>query len=46
MSETNEPRVPKLVELKDGRIWRDTRYFAESFEAPEWRAHLIERMDP
>jgi hypothetical protein len=35
-----------VVELKDGKIWRDTRYFAEPFEAPEWRAHLVERMDP
>ncbi len=22
----------------DGKIWRDTRYYAEPFEAPEWRA--------
>jgi hypothetical protein len=35
-----------VVELKDGKIWRDTRYFAEPFEAPEWRAHLVERMEP
>jgi SnoaL-like domain len=35
-----------VVELKDGKIWRDTRYFAEPFEAPAWRAHLVERMEP
>jgi hypothetical protein len=23
-----------IFELKDGKIWRDTRYFAEPFEAP------------
>ena len=30
---------------KDGKVWRDTRYFAEPFEAPEWRADLVERME-
>jgi SnoaL-like domain len=34
-----------IVELKDGKMWRDTRYYAEPFEAPEWRAHLVERME-
>ena len=32
-----------MIELKDGKMWRDTRYYAEPFEAPEWRAHLVER---
>ena len=27
-----------IVELKDGKMWRDTRYYAEPSEAPEWRA--------
>ena len=34
-----------ILELKDGKMWRDTRYYAEPFEAPEWRAHLVERME-
>jgi hypothetical protein len=34
-----------ILELKDGRVWRDRRYFAEPFEAPEWRAQLVERME-
>ena len=34
-----------ILELKDGKVWRDTRYFAEPFEAPQWRAHLVERME-
>ena len=34
-----------IVELKDGKMWRDTRYYAEPFEAPGWRAHLVERME-
>ena len=34
-----------IYELKDGKIWRDTRYFAEPFEAPEWRAQWVEQME-
>ena len=30
--------VVLLIELKDGKMWRDRRYYAEPFEAPEWRA--------
>jgi SnoaL-like domain len=26
------------VELRDGRMWRETRYYAEPFEVPAWRA--------
>ena len=35
--------VAMILELKDGRIWRDRRYFAEPFETPEWRAQWVER---
>ena len=34
-----------ILELRDGKIWRDTRYYAEPFEAPEWRAQWVERME-
>ena len=37
--------VVLLIELKDGKIWRDRRYYAEPFEAPEWRAQWVERME-
>jgi len=37
--------VAMILELKDGRIWRDRRYYAEPFEAPEWRAQWGERVD-
>jgi hypothetical protein len=30
---------------RDGKIWRDTRYYAEPFEAPAWRAQWVERME-
>lgn len=34
-----------ILELRDGKIWRDTRYYAEPFEAPAWRAQWVERME-
>ena len=37
--------VVAIFELCDGKIWRDTRYYAEPFEAPQWRAQLVERME-
>ena len=33
-----------LWELKAGRLWRGTTYYAPRFEAPEWRAQYVERM--
>ncbi len=37
--------VVLIFELRDGKMWRDRWYFAEPFEAPEWRAQWVERMD-
>src|SRR5215204_6200687 len=37
--------VAMILELKDGKIWRDRRYYAEPFEAPKWRAKWVERME-
>lgn len=37
--------VVVIIELRDGKMWRDTRYYAEPFEAPEWRAQWVERME-
>ena len=37
--------VVLIVELRDGKWWRDTRYYAEPFEAPEWRSSLVESME-
>lgn len=31
--------------LRDGRAWRSTTYFAPPFEAPAWRASLVEPID-
>jgi SnoaL-like domain len=37
--------VAMILELKDGKIWRDRRYYAEPFDAPEWRAQWVERVE-
>lgn len=37
--------VALTFELRDGKMWRDRWYFAEPFEAPEWRSQWIERME-
>src|SRR5215212_10996127 len=34
-----------ILELKDGKVWRDTRDFAEAFEAPERTSQGVERME-
>ena len=34
-----------ISELRDGKMWRDRWYFAEPFEAPEWRSQWVELMD-
>ena len=37
--------VVVIVELRDGRIWRETRYYPPPFEPPEWRAQWVEPME-
>ena len=37
--------VVMISELRDGKMWRDRWYFAEPFEAPEWRAQWVERIE-
>ncbi len=34
--------VADIVEFKDGKIWRETRYYAAPFDAPKWRAKWVE----
>jgi hypothetical protein len=34
--------VVLMLELRDGMMWRDRWYFAEPFEAPEWRSQWTE----
>jgi hypothetical protein len=32
-----------VAEMRDGRVARMTEYFANPFEAPDWRADFVER---
>ena len=34
-----------IAELRDGKVVKLTEYFANPFEAPAWRADIVERMD-
>lgn len=33
-----------IFELRDGKVVKQTDYFADPFEAPEWRAQWVEKM--
>jgi SnoaL-like domain len=35
-----------LCRLRDGRIHRETDYWAEPFDPPDWRARWVERIHP
>jgi hypothetical protein len=37
--------VVVVFEFRDGKIARETRYYPQPFEAPEWRARWVEPMD-
>ncbi len=34
-----------IVEFRDGKMWRDTRYFGEPFDAPAWRAQWVQPIE-
>jgi ketosteroid isomerase-like protein len=40
----NRMNVCDIIDFEDGKIKRARGYFAEPFEAPEWRAQWVERM--
>ena len=33
-----------IIELRDGKVLRETDYYAQPFQAPGWRAQWVERM--
>ena len=35
-----------LLTLREGKVWRETDYFAEPFDAPGWRSQYVDRLDP
>jgi hypothetical protein len=37
--------VIAIIQLKDDKVYRQTTYFAPTYEAPEWRAEFVERME-
>lgn len=37
--------VVATVEIRDGKVWRATTYFAPPFEPPEWRAQWVQRIE-
>jgi hypothetical protein len=37
--------VVLILELRDGKMWRDRWYFAEPFDAPEWRSPWVDRLE-
>ena len=37
--------VVAIAQLKDSLIWRQTTFFAPTFEAPAWRAQWVERIE-
>ena len=38
--------VIDIIQLKDGRVIRETTYWAEPFEAPQWRREWVESEPP
>lgn len=41
---TGRTHVVAIIEFRDGKLWRDTRWFGDPLEAPAWRAQWVERM--
>jgi hypothetical protein len=35
-----------IIEIKGGKLVRETDYFGDPFPAPEWRRQWVERMTP
>lgn len=38
--------MANIVEFRDGKITKETRYYSAPFEPPDWRAQWVERMEP
>ena len=37
--------VVDIIELRDGRILRETRYYSDPFAASAWRAQWVEPLE-
>jgi hypothetical protein len=31
-----------VIELREGKVWRETVYWAPQFDAPEWRRPFVQ----
>jgi hypothetical protein len=38
--------LTSIIEFRDGKIAKQTDYFANAFPAPEWRAQWVQRPEP
>ncbi|MFL5702723.1 MAG: hypothetical protein ACJ8AG_07830, partial [Ktedonobacteraceae bacterium] len=34
--------IANILEFREGKIIRETRYYADPFEAPDWRAQWVD----
>lgn len=41
--ETTAYQTISIMEFRDGRVVRETQYFAEPFEPPAWRSQWVEK---
>ena len=37
--------IANILEFREGKIMRETRYYADPFEAPAWRAQWVELIE-
>ena len=37
--------IANILEFREGKIIRETRYYADPFEAPAWRAQWVEPIE-
>ena len=37
--------IANILEFREGKIIRETRYYADPFEAPAWRAQWVEAIE-
>ena len=37
--------VANIIEFREGKIIRETRYYADPFEAPDWRTQWVEPIE-
>jgi ketosteroid isomerase-like protein len=42
--ERQSVQTVSIMEFRDGKVSRETQYFAEPFDAPAWRAQWVERV--